>query len=270
MSVSREDVVAALSEVTDPATDRDLIAADPETWSPRRPGAHGSSVLSADGLGAERGGRRLFSDLSLDLAEGQILGVTGPSGCGKSTLGDTLQGLARPAAGVITRASGLPATAFQKLYQDPVVAFPRHRTLGRVVEDVTRRHDVPPGRVEALMTRLGLAPVLLSRRPDAVSGGELQRLALLRLLLPRPRLIFADEPTSRLDPITQRHVIGLLTETSEREGCAIVLVSHKLEEVFEICDRVTVLRDGRNASSGTSSRRRMSRPVRRANWSNHT
>ncbi|QFT59536.1 Glutathione import ATP-binding protein GsiA [Sulfitobacter sp. THAF37] len=220
---------------------RDLIAADPENWTRRKPAAAGAPVLTATGLAAERGGARLFSDLSFDLAEGRILGVTGPSGCGKSTLGDVVLGLIRPSAGRVERASGLAKTGFQKLYQDPVAAFPRHRTLGRTLIDVARRHGQSHTRIDALLPRLGLAPLLLTRRPGAVSGGELQRLALLRLLLVRPKFIFADEPTSRLDPLTQKQVIDLLAETAATEGCAIMLVSHDPALVTRTADHVLSL-----------------------------
>ena len=216
---------------------RALIAADPRHWTPRSTAARaaasttastssGPAVVSAHGLTVGRGGRTLIDRVDLDLRAGRIFGVTGPSGCGKSTLGDVLLGLVPPLAGEVRRDGGLPATAFQKLYQDPVAAFPRRLRLGRTLADVARRHGAGAGRIDALLERLGLDPVLLERLPDAVSGGELQRLALLRLLLVRPRFIFADEPTSRLDPITQAQVIQLLCETVEQDGCAVMLVSH--------------------------------------------
>lgn len=212
---------------------RALIAADPRNWTPRSTAARATAgtpseppVVSARGLAVARGGRTLIDRVDLDLRAGRIFGVTGPSGCGKSTLGDVLLGLVPPLAGAVRRAGGLPATAFQKLYQDPVAAFPRRLRLGRTLADVARRHGAGAGRIDALLERLGLDPVLLERLPDAVSGGELQRLALLRLLLVRPRFIFADEPTSRLDPITQAQVIQLLCETVEQDGCAVMLVSH--------------------------------------------
>ncbi len=223
------------------AYSQDLIAADPARWMLRKPAPAGATVLTATGLSVARGGTQLFSDISCTLAEGRILGVTGPSGCGKSTLGDALLGLVSPDAGRVERIGEMPPTAFQKLYQDPVAAFPRHRTLGRTLTDVLRRHGQPDDRIMTMMQRLGLAPVLLTRRPGAVSGGELQRLALLRLLLARPRFIFADEPTSRLDPITQRQVIDLLVETAQRTPCAVMLVSHDPALVAKIADTVLSL-----------------------------
>lgn len=218
----------------------ELLAADPENWTPRPRRSEGPAVVSADALTVERGGKVLFRDVSLGVGAGRIFGVTGPSGCGKSSLGDALLGLVAPASGRIERAEGLPATAFQKLYQDPVAAFPRKRILGQALDDVARLHGVADDR-GAMMERLNLEPALLSRRPEAVSGGELQRIALLRLLLLKPKFIFADEPTSRLDPITQAQVIRLVAETAERDGCAIMLVSHDAALIRNTADGVLSL-----------------------------
>lgn len=223
------------------AYSRDLIAADPAHWTPRKGTNPGATILSATQLGIDRGGHRLFSDLSFAVSEGQILGVTGPSGCGKSTLGDAMLGLVRTSTGRVQRGGNHPPTAFQKLYQDPVAAFPRHQTLGRILADVARQFGQPDQWFMSMMQQLGLASGLLARRPGAVSGGELQRLALLRILLARPQFIFADEPTSRLDPITQRQVITLLTETAARERCAVMLVSHDPTLVGKTADRVLSL-----------------------------
>lgn len=221
---------------------RALLAADPEGWTPRCAKVRdGPSVVQAEGLAVARGGRTLFKGVSLAIASGGIFGVTGPSGCGKSTLGDALLGLVEPVKGRIARRPGEGPHAFQKLYQDPVAAFPRKRSLGRTISDALalaggRTHDV-----DAMLDRLGLDPGLLARRPGAVSGGELQRLSLLRVLLRRPSFIFADEPTSRLDPITQARVIALLTETAERDGVALMLVSHDKALIRNTADVVLAL-----------------------------
>ena len=239
--VVEEGATAQVMAAPQAAYTRRLIAADPEHWPARISPAPGAPVLMARNLVGERGGQRLFSDVGFDLSARQILGVTGPSGCGKSTLGDMVLGLVPPSAGVVSRAQGHPATAYQKLYQDPVAAFPRARTIGHSLNDVATRHKTEPGAVDAMMPRLGLDGGLLARRPSAVSGGELQRLALLRLLLVRPRFIFADEPTSRLDPITQAQVITLLSDTVAETGCAVMLVSHDAALIRATSDQVLAL-----------------------------
>lgn len=206
---------------------RSLFAADPDSWPKRTAaGKGGSLVIQAQGLTVSRGGHRLFDDVSLQIRAGEILGVTGPSGCGKSSLGDVLLGLLQPDRGQVLRHPSDRPTAFQKLYQDPVAAFPRKRRIGDAIADLLKITGRPLAEIDPLLDRLGLDPVLLSRLPGAVSGGELQRLSLLRVLLRAPAFIFADEPTSRLDPITQARVIALLADTAGADGTAVMLVSH--------------------------------------------
>ena len=242
------------------ACTRDLLAADPSSWPDRERCAFRgkAAIVAAEGLCVARGGRTLFRDVTFGIPPGSILGVTGPSGCGKSSLGDTLLGLLTPSAGRVTRHPDLATTAFQKLYQDPVAAFPRKRRIGDTLADVARRAGPATDRTEVLLDRLGLDPHLLARVPGAVSGGELQRLALLRILLVRPAFIFADEPTSRLDPITQAQVIALLRETAEAEDCAILLVSHDLalvrataEATIALHGDAMALSDGSPATEGS-------------------
>ncbi len=227
---------------------RDLIAADPAHWPARStlsmpvPGlAPAAPVVAAKGLSLSRGGQRLIEDLDIAVHPGRVLGITGPSGCGKSSLGDVLLGLLAPDAGAVTRAPGLPRTALQKLYQDPVAAFPPRRALGMTLADVAALHGARAQDIPAQMERLRLDPALLNRLPGAVSGGELQRLALLRVMLARPAFIFADEPTSRLDPITQREVITLLRKVATEDGVAVVLVSHDMALIDKTADRVVRL-----------------------------
>lgn len=200
-------------------------------------------MVSARDLALSRGGRTLFEGVEFEVAPGGVFGVTGPSGCGKSTLGDAVLGLVEPSGGAVRRQDFGRPFAFQKLYQDPVAAFPRKRRIGQAIADVAKATG-GGDRVDAMLDRLGLSPALMTRRPDAVSGGELQRLSLLRALLRKPAFIFADEPTSRLDPITQAKVIGLLTETAEQDGVAIMLVSHDPALIRNTADEVLALEDG--------------------------
>ncbi len=221
-----------------------LLAADPARWA-RRPQrqAQGEPVVTVEGLSASRGGRPLFEGLSFAVRPGEILGVTGPSGCGKSTLGDILLGLAPASGGRLRRKDGLSRFAFQKLHQDPVAAFAPRVTIRQLLVDLVRLHRLDAARIGRLMQRLRLDERLLDRLPSNISGGELQRFSLLRVLLLEPALIFADEPSSRLDLITQQEMIELLVETAEEAGTAILLVSHDEDLVKAVADRRIQLSD---------------------------
>mgnify|MGYP001345886347 CR=1 FL=1 len=227
--------------LTDPQSDygRHLMDAEPSRWPAPPPltTTHAEPVVDASGLARMRGGRELFHDLSLAIHPGEIVGVVGPSGCGKSTLGDMLLGLTPADRGSIRRAADVSPLGFQKLYQDPPAAFSPHWTLTRLLDDLTRRHRLDPGSIAPLMVRLGLDERLLARRPGEISGGELQRFAILRVLLLEPRFLFADEPTSRLDPITQRETLTLLVQLARERRCAMMLVSHDPALVERLCDR---------------------------------
>lgn len=209
---------------------RALLAADPASW-PVRPAEHapGEIVARVDKVAKSFGKRCLFTGVSVDLRRGEVLAITGESGAGKTTFGNLLLGLLRPDAGTVTRAAGLPRTAFQKLYQDPAAAFAPTLTLRTALSDVLALHGLRWDAVAPLLARLRLGAQLLDRLPSQVSGGELQRFALARVLLLKPVLIFADEPTSRLDPVSQQETLALLLEVAGDSGCAVLLVTHDAE-----------------------------------------
>lgn len=223
---------------------RRLVAADPPNW-PRRiaPARSGDPVIEARDLAKSRGGRLLFSGLSLSIAPGEIVGVLGPSGCGKSSLGDLMLGLLKPDAGTVSRDPGIAPLRFQKLYQDPPAAFAGQLTLRRTIGDLVKLHHIDEARVIELMRRLRLAHGLLDRPPVEISGGELQRFALMRVMLLQPAFLFADEPTSRLDLITQQETIELMTETARDGRCAVLLVSHDRDLIDRTADRVISIGD---------------------------
>lgn len=205
-----------------------LIQADPARWhdlvTPLS--ADAQPVIQATGLAKSFARERLFSDVSLSIHQSEIVAVTGPSGCGKTTLGHILLGLERPDAGTVHRPASTPPHTFQKLYQDPPAAFAPSRSLRQSLHDLITLHRLSWLDASELMRELKLGAELLDRLPDQVSGGELQRFALLRVLLLKPAFIFADEPTSRLDPITQKVTMTLICASANAHRFGVILVTH--------------------------------------------
>ncbi|MFZ4287392.1 ABC transporter ATP-binding protein [Variovorax sp. HJSM1_2] len=205
---------------------RQLVAADPARWSKRAPRLPGATLLHGRDLAKSYGENRLFDGVDLHLRAGERMVLQGPSGTGKSTLGKVLLGLLPADRGQVRRVAGLAPTAFQKLYQDPVASFAARVSLERTLRDVAKRHVCPWSTVLQRLNRLGVPEALLARRPSEVSGGELQRVALARVLTARPALLFADEPTSRLDPVSQQEAMAVLLDAVDECGAALLLVTH--------------------------------------------
>ncbi|HWK55536.1 MAG TPA: ATP-binding cassette domain-containing protein [Hyphomicrobiales bacterium] len=206
---------------------RQLLAAMPEHWPARKPPAcAGAPLLRLRGVAKQYGGNQLFAGADLDIGAAERLSLWGPSGSGKSTFGDIALGIRRPDAGSVRRREDIGPFGLQKLYQNPLMSFAPRRTLRQSMQDLIRRHALPAAELQEFMQRLRLGQGLLERLPHEVSGGELQRLALARVLLLKPALIFADEPTSRLDLISQRNTLELLIDTAESSGAALLLVTH--------------------------------------------
>lgn len=221
-----------------------LIDACPSRWqSSTATPKLGEPLLTLNDVGLKRGDRWLFDKLNLTIHQGDIIGITGQSGIGKSTLGNLLCGLITPTKGYIQWHQSVARHQIQKLYQDPPSAFSPHQSLQVLIDDLVSRHGLDRQAIPALMTSLQLDPTLLTRSSRDVSGGELQRIAILRSLLLKPVLLFADETTSRLDPITQQHTMTLLVEQCQRYGCSLIIVSHELDLVRHYCHSIINLGD---------------------------
>ena len=229
-----------------------LIQNTPENWQDqvKSTGAMPEPVLSLKDVSfGFSQASHVIADASIDVHAGEIVGLYGPSGVGKSTLGDLCLGLHRPTHGTV-RWFGEPITPaairqqrpkFQKLFQNPVTSFPPNLMLGDVLKKLTpisKRRSI--SRSE-LMSRLKLDEALLRRRPDQVSGGELQRLAIVRVMLAQPRFLVCDEPSSRLDMSIQRLAIEIITDYVGETDAAILLISHDREVLRKRADHVFAL-----------------------------
>lgn len=203
-----------------------LVKAHPKYWEPVSTHTNSDELVSLEQLVAGRNGTAITPSIDLDIVAGQRIAITGPSGVGKSTLLDTVAGLIQPVSGSLNQHVNFSSTDIQKIYQDPPAAFAPKVSLEKSLKDVVKLHRASWLNLTEMLDQLGISLELLDRKPDEVSGGELQRIAIARALVAKPKLLLADEPTSRLDPITQKKTMALLREITSETETAVLLVTH--------------------------------------------
>ena len=214
----------------------------PSAGEPTPPGP----VVVADSLTHSYGELQTLRDFSLQVTEGEVIGLAGPSGCGKSTLLELICGLAEPAGGQLTVAGSadpdarLGACAYMP-QQDlllPWYSAVDNAALALRNGGMSRRN----ARAQAaeLFPRFGLAGFENSR-PAELSGGMRQRVAFLRTLAAGKPILLLDEPFASLDAITRAGMQEWLAEALAAEPRTVILVTHDVEEALYLCDRVAIL-----------------------------
>jgi oligopeptide transport system ATP-binding protein len=212
---------------------------------------------------------RAVDGVSLALKQGEIIGLVGESGCGKSTLGRTILQLVPPTEGSVVLAGKNLAELqgddlrnaradFQMIFQDPYATLnPRMTVYDTLAEAIGAHKKIPraemPGRVAALMEKVGLSPRFVKKYPHEFSGGQRQRIAIARALAVEPKLIIADEPVSALDVSIQAQIINLLAKLSREMGLTLIFISHDLSVVRHISDRIAVMYLGKIVELGPAS-----------------
>jgi oligopeptide transport system ATP-binding protein len=208
--------------------------------------------------------------VSLNLRQGEILGLVGESGCGKSTLGRTILQLIPPTEGTvvlagrnITQLQGVELrharADFQMIFQDPYASLnPRMTVFDTLAEAIQAHKKIPssemPKRVSELMEKVGLSPRFLKKYPHEFSGGQRQRIAIARALAVEPKLIVADEPVSALDVSIQAQIINLLARLSREMQLTLIFISHDLSVVKHISDRIAVMYLGKIVELGPAAK----------------
>lgn len=198
------------------------------------------------------------SDVSLDLVEGETLGIVGESGCGKSTTGRALISLPRPTHGTVyfegTELTALKGSKLrglrprlQMIFQDPISSLNPRRKVGDIVGEGLEIWRIGDDRsraakVDEVLGAVGLDPATAKdRRPHQFSGGQCQRISIARAVVTEPKVIICDEPVSSLDVSVQAQIINLLEEMKQRYGLTLVFIAHDLAVVKNVSDRVMVM-----------------------------
>jgi oligopeptide/dipeptide ABC transporter ATP-binding protein len=218
---------------------------------------------------------RAVEDVTLDLKQGEVMGLVGESGCGKSTLGFSILRLLRP-PGIIAGGQiryhgndivkmnenellGIRGKRIAMIFQDPLTSLNPLFQVGDQFIETIQTHSKRVSKKEALeqaadmLKRLGIAPDRLYEYPHQMSGGMRQRIMIGIALVLNPDLLLADEPTTSLDVIVEAQFLDLLNELREQFNLTILLISHNIGIVAQMADRVTVMYGGRIAETGSAA-----------------
>ncbi|SFK92463.1 ABC transporter ATP-binding protein [Shimia haliotis] len=217
------------------------------------------AVIKVRGLRNQFGRQVVHDNLDLDVWRGEVLGIVGGSGTGKSVLLRTIVGLNKPAKGSI-EVLGVDVlnapdierreveTRWGVAFQDGAL-FSSLSVLNNVMAPMREHLDLSPALMKALgelkISMVGLPPLACGKLPSELSGGMRKRAALARALALDPQIVFLDEPTAGLDPIGAAAYDELIGELQRALGLTVFMVTHDLDSLYAICDRIAVLAEKR-------------------------
>jgi peptide/nickel transport system ATP-binding protein len=200
----------------------------------------------------------VLRDVSLQLIRGETLGVVGESGCGKTTLGKAIIGAAPLANGMIEftgtkETSGSPPC--QMVFQNSLGALNRRLTVWQLLQEPfelirrERRHKILP-LLTKLLEEVGLSGEVLNRYPEQLSGGQRQRVNIARALAGNPQVLICDEAVSALDVTVQAQILNLLLSVQQQRGLALIFISHDMDVIRHLSDRILVISEGQIVEEG--------------------
>jgi len=213
------------------------------------------SVYYQDGTGSFFGrskGKCAVRNADFEVYQGECLGLVGESGCGKTSLSKALLGMNCRIEGEIRQFTVRP----QMVFQDPYSSLNPSKTIGWLLEEPLRAAGVLDKKLamtkadqrEAayeMLRRVGMEEMYFHRKPSQLSGGQRQRVSIGQALITRPGFVIADEPVSALDVTIQAQIMELLQSLKQELGLAILFISHDINVVYQMCDRIMVMQEGR-------------------------
>ena len=187
--------------------------------------------------------RQVLHNVSFEVNEGEILGLVGESGCGKTTLSRAILGINKDWDGTITLNDERPRMVFQ----DPAASLNPAKSIGWILEEPLRNAGVDKATrrklAEEMLCKVGLNERFYNRKPRELSGGQRQRVGIGAAIIGNPKFVIADEPVSALDVTIQAEILKLLVELKKELGLSYLFISHDMDVVWQICDRVMVMKD---------------------------
>jgi peptide/nickel transport system ATP-binding protein len=203
--------------------------------------------------------QQVLCDVSFEIRQGDILGLVGESGSGKTTLAKVILGIVKDYDGELIHHTSFP----QMVFQDPFSSLNPARTVQWILEEplraLARRSTedwVPRTKaqrrtlVREVLSSVGLDDEYLARRPGELSGGQRQRISIASAVITRPKLIIADEPVSALDVTIQAQILELLKKLKDMYALSYLFISHDLNVIYQICNRVMVMQNGSVVEDG--------------------
>ncbi len=207
----------------------------------------------------EEDSQHVLYDVSFEIHKGDILGLVGESGSGKTTLAKVILGIVKDFDGELIHHTSYP----QMVFQDPFSSLNPARTVEWILSEPLRalakrsQEDWIPrtkaGRrqmVREMLNSVGLDDEYLNRKPRELSGGQRQRISIASAVITRPQLIIADEPVSALDVTIQAQILELLQKLKEMYSLSYLFISHDLNVIYQICNKVMVMQQGHIVESG--------------------
>lgn len=212
-------------------------------------------VCNVQNLFFTYGGKRnkpTLEDVSLQLKKGEILGLVGESGSGKSTLAKVMTGLLKEDSGTVECAK------ISMIFQDSYSALNPAKTVEWLLHEVQRLQGVKDKETRQkeilkMLDAVELEEQYLNHYPSELSGGQRQRVMIAMALLSKPEVLIADEPVSALDVTVQKQIVSLLKRLSHKRNLAVLFISHDLRTVYELCDRVIVMKNGKIVEEGAKN-----------------